>query len=181
LPVFTCGVWYDICFGGYVCRLLLGYIFTCMYAMMILEGSRKTLSTDRPFLLAHRPQPFITVMNSTAAHRLFNHNFSRTRPSIAFSPPRIYIYSFSRVSLVTYVRVVERVQGSNLSVWAYIYIYMCVLYTHYRHRCYYHRHYYSHPFCVRRVSYIIIYSLFPVTAATVFRWACNQSLWCGTL
>jgi len=168
-----------MCPGLYICRLLLGY-YICiynmfMYTMMILEGPQKTLSTDRPFLLAHRPQPFITVMNSAAAHRLLNHNFSRTRSSIAFSPPRKYIYIHLLVSLATYVRVAERVQGSNLYMWAYIYIY---IYTHYRHRCYYHCHYYSHPFCV---SYIIIYSLFPVTAATVFRWACNQSLWRGTL
>lgn len=120
-----------MCPGLYICRLLLGY-YICiynmfMYTMMILEGPQKTLSTDRPFLLAHRPQPFITVMNSAAAHRLLNHNFSRTRSSIAFSPPRKYIYIHLLVSLATYVRVAERAQGSNLYMWAYIYIYIHTL------------------------------------------------------
>lgn len=49
--------------GFYVTPCRYTYKSTCVaviYNMIILEGPRKTLSTDRPFL---RPQPFITVMN----------------------------------------------------------------------------------------------------------------------
>jgi len=130
--IYTCDVWWYTYVSGAIyvgyCSAIYMCVCVCVYTMMILEGPRKTLSTDRPFLLAHRPQPFITVMNSTAAHRLLNHNFSRTRSSIAFSPPRKYIYIYKHSFACEFGYICASCRESARLEFIHVSVY---IYTHY--------------------------------------------------